>query len=465
MVATPPVRPTKRAPGSWNLQSVSQDKLSPEIELRLPWLSPDAFNRVCEEVAAYHGFSTGKSGSVTSKRPDLYAADRGLALDSQRTRRALITGIVLGVSGVALFVVEFAFLFTLITSGILAILIGEFAAAILGTTGLTIATQSKWEGDVFRVRLLPKSTRPGPKGLPPPAGDLAVGLYLGRVRSSSTSTKSGTYRSLKEAVPGPSYDGEARAVASELLAAANREASALPRPLPPPPPLSPWVRQAPSHLVPLMTDTPQPIWYAYGRGFPQITVMATMVSMMLIIFGVIFGALPLAGDVTLSHVQGQTEGFPADGWSPTGSTAGTLFWNTFNVTSNEYVRGPPVTAAICPGNVVGVIEPSVCTMASGDPFITSPPNGISLTVPNGWHVIMNVTGECEGCSTTFSWSAPDLTILIGVTGTGVVMAVVGLVLRQRERKRAKSQWPSAPSSVAQSAPLPYALPPPPWAPR
>ena len=342
----------------------------------------------------------------------------------------------------------FAFLDTLFANGVYAVLLVTIIGASLASVGLHLAMRAKWQSEILRIRVLPQATRPSTDAILSNINRLPVGVFVGRVRSDSSSSNAGTYRSLGSQVAGFAFDQEVGEVIAQLRAAAknaNPEEGTLSKK-----PLSlavPSTVPASSNLIPLDSESPRPTWYAHRKGYPQIPLMISMVAMIVLTFGGIWGTLPSDQTVVVTSIHPSISSLPPQDWSPRGSVSGTLFWNTWNASSQNEVRGPTITVAVCPSNVGTSVVASTCKVASGSPFTGAPVAGISLDVPSGWHIAVISSGECQNCTTRVTWSYSDLGLLVESMIAGGATVAVAVILRARERKQTRSQWPPSPSTV------------------
>jgi hypothetical protein len=437
-----PEKTTKRSPGRWGELTVTGNDLVPEVSITLPWLSAEDFERVVHQAADGTGFSFEHD---VERRPDLVLGERDIGLDTAETRRRLLAGIGLGVAGVLVLAASFILLvpdpgaFNLL---IPATLVGSVALA----GGLPLATQSRWESDLLRVRLDPGTTRAlgASRSVPGKSPSLSVKVFLGRVTSSSTSTKGGTFRSLQRVLPSPALSGEASQIASRLAELARNLIptsvhGSPPRTIPTPGTAS---RGSPN-LVPLVSKSGRPEWNDYPRWFVWLRVIALIVPMMLLIFGPFLILLPW-NDQRVDFTPGgpSTQSLSAEPWSPAGATSGELWWYTYNPATSEEVNNVPVVVALCPTGAT-TINASSCVSATGGPLLAQMYGDTTISIAPGWHVVasLNVSEICAGCHTSVRFDAPLVALGIGVTLAGVAVLVPSVVIWLRIKARVKSVWP------------------------
>lgn len=441
-VSPTPPRTTKRLPGRWSELTVTGSDLVPEVSTTLPWLSAEDFERVVQRATEGAGFSFEHD---LERRPDVVLGERDIGLDPSQTRRSLLLGIGLGVGGLLVLAMGFLFLLP-VGGGFGPILLLEVVGASAAVSGLTVATQSRWESDLLRVRLYPPSTRVRgggafPSGNRPP---LSVRVFLGRVTSSSTSSRGGTFRSLRRVLPAPALSGEASEIASRLVQVAQGwtpslpSGSPLPRDRPPVP-----ARPRPSHLLPLAYQSARPEWHDYPRWFVWLRVFALIVPMVLLMFGPMLLLLPWNYQrVDFTPGGPSTQSIPGESWSPTGATSGEVWWYTYDPATAAEVNNVPVVVALCPIGTV-TVDPGACRSVDGSSFAPATQGDYPISIPVGWHLVANVTvsGICPGCHTSVRFSSPEMALGFGLTLAGVGVLVPSVALWLRTRSRVSSAWP------------------------
>ena len=434
--AVPAAPTTKRAPGGWNVSAISGERLQPEVAAEIPWLSPERFRALVHQVGAGAGYSSQND----VKQPDVVVIEKDLALDRRATRRRMFPGIALGVAGAATIAFDFAFLPTFESSFFL-LLLFPIVGALLGASGFTLALQSEWQSDVIRVRLDPDSVRATRgSGVPrTPGGPLRLRVFSGRVASSTTSTKSGSYRGLVRVLPGT--EALAHRFADSLVALAPLEAA---KETPPPSARGParTAGRADPNLVPQESGAARPIWYAYPERFNTLRAVILIVPMMFLIWGPMLLLLPWDYQhVGLTNASSTVQGIPPESWSPTGSTPGELYWSTYDAVTDSQVGGVPVTIALCPVGSLGIGTSTCQAPLSGANGADQ--GDLSLSIPSGWHLVVseNTTALCGQCKTSVTFDSPSLAVGIPVTIAGVAVAVPGGLYWFRLRARVRSSWP------------------------
>lgn len=445
MPSAPPssTKSTKRVPGRWSELTVTGDELSPEASVTIPWLSAENFERVVHSATEGEGFSFEHG---LERRPDVVLGERDIVLDRAETRRRLLLGVGVGVLG--LFFTILGVTVFLPSAALFGLTFPALVAGALAmATGLTVGTQSRWESELLRVRLDPLTTRAkGPhltisgKNRP-----LSVKVFAGRVASSSTSSKAGTFRSFQEAIPSSFLSGVASHVASRIseLAQSVRPnllpGSALPASAVAP--VSEGRRSA--NFLPLVSKFGRPEWYAYPRWFAWFRVAAMMGPMVFLIFGPLLMALPWNYQtVNFTSASPSSQSLPGEAWSPTGATDGQIWWNTVNRVTGGEVDNVPVTVALCPIGTAA-IDPSSCRPALGSSLTAATSGSGAVSIPGGWRVVAmaNVSDICSDCRTTVQFSSPELALGLGLTLVGVGVLVLCAVVWVRTRRRVRSVWP------------------------
>lgn len=429
---------TSRAPGRWSELTVTGETLAPEVRTTIPWVSPEEFKRYVHQVGEASGFSFEHE---LERRPDLALGERDLGLDRSQTRRRMLLGVALGGGGVVALALGFLFLFPLAAAFGLFLLL-MFPAIAAATVGLTIAMQSRWESDLLRVRLDPSTTRTAgrPPALPGRHAPLSVRVFVGRVTSSSTSSKSGTFRSLLGVVPVPTPPREATEIAIRIGELARSS---------PPGPVSPAldVRVPPgrrsANLVPLSSKSRRPEWYDYPRWFGTLRAVALIVPMLLLMAGAFLVALPWDNQrIDFTPGGPATQSIPGEPWSPTGGTNGELYWYTYDPASSAEVNNVAVVVALCPVGTT-FIDPSTCQPVGSGTFVPQTYDDLTISIPAGWHVVawVNVSAICLGCHTSVRFDAPELAIGIGLLIAGTAVLLPSVVVWKRTRTRVRSMWP------------------------
>ena len=433
-------KPTRRVPGRWGELTVTGNDLVPEVSVALPWLSAEDFERAVHQATDGLGFSF---EADLQRRPDVVLGERDVGLDTVETRRRLLLGIGLGAVGLLLIAVGVGVL--LPSSGSLGlILLAEMGGAVAAATGLTLATQSRWESDLLRVRLDPATTRvleASTKPFGKPAG-LSVRVFLGRVTSSSTSSRSGTFRSLLKVLPSSNLSAEAAAIAARLTEVARNLAPNSVRGTPLTTTPASLSRRS-SHLAPLVSKSGRPEWFDYPRWLVWLRVTTLIVPMILLMFGPFLMFMPWNYQrVDFTPTGPSTQALAAEPWSPTGGTSGELWWYTYNPVTSADVNNVPVVVALCPIDTLA-IDPSVCRSVVAGSFTALTNGDTSISIPEGWHVVANVTVSeiCSGCHTSIRFSAPAMAIGLGLTLAGVAVLVPSVVIWLKLRARVKSAWP------------------------
>jgi hypothetical protein len=437
-----PPKTTNRVPGRWAELTVSGNELVPEISTTLPWLSAEEFEHVVHQAAEGTGFSFEHD---VERRPDFVLGERDIGLDSAKTRERLFLGIALVAAG---FLVMLIILVVLIpnTGPIDLILLGTILASVAIGSGAHLATQSRWESDLLRVRLDPGTTRGygSTSSVPGKHGLLSVRVFLGRVTSSSMGTEGGTIRSLQKVLPSASTSREPSEIASRLAELARKmPATASDAPHLRTVASSVSTRRRSPHLLPLVSKSGRPEWYDYPRKFVWLRVVALTVPMMLLIFGPFLMLFPWNYE-RVDFIPGgpSTQSIPGEAWSPTGATNGELWWYTYNPATSSEPNNVPVVVALCPVGT-DAIYPSVCRPATGSSLAPLTYSDSSISIPAGWHVVanVNVSDICAGCHTSVRFSSPALALGLGVTLAGVAVLLPSVVLWLRIRANVKSAWP------------------------
>lgn len=426
---------TRRSTGSWSQYSISGARLPSEVSATIPWLPPDRYRALVHQAGAELGF--GSRHDV--KQPDVVVLERDLALDKRGTRLRLLTGIGLGLGGLALIAVILLYVQALATN-IFVLVIPIAVSAIFAAGGLTVATESRWESEIVRVRLDPSTTKvrgknptPSIKGEP-----LKLHIFCGRVASKSTSSKTGTFRSLVGIVPSSAIAGEAARLATRLADLAPLQSNQSPS--------SPVAKvpRAPAdpNLVPVESASARPVWYAYPRNFGYFRAVALLVPMMLLIWGPMALILPWDYQhVSFEQTSPNSQIMTAEAWSPSGSTWGELSWSTFNTLTQTYANDFPVVIAACPAGIDSILA-GTC----GAPFDNPAGMGegdVGITVQNGWHLVVeeNSSALCQSCRTEVSFDSPAIAWGFGMTLAGVGVVVPCAIYWIRIRRQVKSTWP------------------------
>lgn len=441
MLPSPP-KTTKRVPGRWSELTVTGNDLVPEVSTSLPWLSAEDFEHVVHRATEGTGFSFEHD---LERRPDLILGERDIGLDTSETRKRLLLGVGLGVGG--LLVIAVGFVFFLPNSGAFGLtLLFETGGAVAAAAGLTVAMQSRWESDLLRVRLDPTTTRVhgASPSIPGKLPSLSVKVFLGRVTSSSTSSKSGTFRSLQRVLPSLAPSGEASEIASKLAELArNLTPSSLPgSPLRTVPAPGSSDRRS-SNLVPLVSKLGRPEWYDYSRRFGWLRVAALVVPMMLLMSGAFLMLTPWSYQrIDFTPAGPSTQSLPGEPWSPTGATSGELWWYTYDPATAAEVNNVPVVVALCPIGTT-TLDPSSCRSAIGGSLTPLTYGDSTISIPPGWHVVANVTVSdiCPGCHTSVRFNSPEIGLGLGLTLAGIGVVVPSAIIWLRTRARAKSAWP------------------------
>jgi hypothetical protein len=271
-----------------------------------------------------------------------------------------------------------------------------------------------------------------------------VRVFSGRVTSSSTSSKSGTYRSLRKVLPSSALSGEASQVASKLAELARSWApTSLAASTLPAVPTSLPARRRSSNLVALVSKSGRPEWHDYPRWFVWLRVTAMIVPMMLLMFGAFLVFLPWNDQrVDFTAAGPSTQSLAGEPWSPTGPTSGELWWYTYNPATGAEVNNVPVVVALCP-LAINTIDPSSCRSAFGGPLTPLTSSDSSISIPGGWHVVANVTVSeiCAGCHTSVRFDSPEVALGLGLTLAGLAVLVPSVIIWLRTRAKVNSAWP------------------------
>lgn len=431
-----PRKTTRRVPGAWNVASLTAERVGPESRLAIAWLPPEKFRVIIHQAGAESGF--GSQNDV--KRPDIVVVERDLALDRKQTSSRLISGTLLGILGLAVFATEFT-VFPIESVGLVGFFTITMVGAGLAVGGLTIATESRWQSEIIRVRLDPASTRVSKAADPSVSRGqlLDLRLFEGRVSSTSSSAQSGTFRRLVGVLAAQGASGSSGEFASRLMALASLEAGNAT--------LETGVRTvsgaaAPDHnLVPQESNSKRPVWYDYPPRFNWIRVFALLVPMMLLIWGPMLLVLP-TNFQHVSYVEGSSpvQSLAVEPWSPTGSTTGDLYWETYNAVSGAVVEGVTIQIALCPGGATA-IGPSCHAPINGP---TGPAQGhVSVSIPNDWHLVtsVNTSALCQQCKSYVSLDSPATGWGLGLTLAGIAVVVPASIGWIRLRARVRSSWP------------------------
>lgn len=433
--APPPASSTRRSTGAWSRDSIASDLLRPEAAAEIPWVTPEKFRAIVYQASAELGF--GSQHDV--KRPDLVVVERDLALDRHATRARLFFGVTMGVAGLLLLAGLFTFPPVFGASFSVIILVAAISA-LLAVGGLTVGTESRWQSEIIRVRVDPALTRvqAASERRTSPRAPLRLLIFQGRVTSSSSSTKSGTYRTLLQVISTGGQGSDAKSFAVRLQEVAplepdrGRQASSA----------APSNHPVDPNLVPVESDSKRPVWYAYPKNMGWLRATALMIPMMLLIWGPMALVLPWDFQhVSYETTSAEVQSMPMEAWSPTGSTWGELSWSTYNALTGADQNDYPVEIATCPAGVYS-IDLGTCH-ASIDGPSGAVQGDTTISIQNGWHLVLveNSTALCHDCKTEVSFGSPAIAWGLAMTVAGIGVAVPAAVYWVRLRARVKSTWP------------------------
>lgn len=173
--------------GGWSVDSIRDALLVPEVSVQLPAVGLEGFSRIASEAAQLAGFDTTRG---TFPDEGLVLGERDLCLDRTATRATLLLGLILGVGGLAGFVLLSYLLFHGVIGITFDLNLGMLASVLSGASGLFIGLTTTWRSRVARVRLDDASRFPGE------GGEVTALVYIGEVVSRTWSGKLGSTRRL-----------------------------------------------------------------------------------------------------------------------------------------------------------------------------------------------------------------------------------------------------------------------------
>ncbi|MDE1821895.1 MAG: hypothetical protein KGJ23_13975 [Euryarchaeota archaeon] len=441
-----PLSPTRaagkrktRSPGKWSTSAATSSKLAPEADATIPWIPPASFVSASRRAMEDLGYTPVE----IPKRPDAALGERNLSLDEGSTRQQMVRGIVLFavcLGSTALILIPSVFWAIVLSAAPLLFVLPIAIGLGLGL-GTTLSMRSLWQSEVLRIRLDPASTRLG-KALSPSmgAGNLHLRIFVGTVRSRTTGSKTGTWRSVWKTVPSPSSAPGASRVLSALTQAVGAEPNvgeSSPKVLPSL--TSPVEGRKRRSATPANAGT---TWKQYPSWFRVVGILTLLLVVLSLTLGALsFNPWRVSNLAVEPGGPGVLNSRPVP-WSPFGPPVAYITWGAWVTSTNTAITGISMDLALCPSGT-STLVPAQCRPAMSGSFTVQDAGNVTVTMPNGWHVlfIVNSSQLCGGC---YAWAGFEVPLVFQgalLLGVGTVSVITMLATWLYLRPAASRAWP------------------------